>query len=153
MPRLKTYLSGRWRWFVDGLSGDIRSAFVGAAVGSLSTMVVTALARSEPIYFSAVANAQGYAQPLRPLGNAVISSGEDVIFEYQPPELEKTYVCEFAQVEAETHRQLMLNYLSRYPTCFAVTQLSPSKYRVFTTASTMDIQRSNGNFLCKCPLP
>lgn len=153
MRGLKKFLLGRWRWFIDGLPGDIRSAAVGAASGSLFTMLVTALVSHDLVYFSAFANAQGYAQPLELLTSTVLSSGEDVVFEYQPAELRKTYVCEFAQVEAETHRQLMLNYLGRYPTCFAVTRLSSNKYRVFTTASTVDLQQNGGSYFCKCPAP
>lgn len=116
-------------------------------------MVTTALIDPQPLHFSAFANSQGYTQPLGPLSNVVSKSGETVKFEFQPPELQKAYVCEFAQVEATTHRQLMLSYLSRYPTCFAVSQMSQDKYRVFTTGSTVDIRIVKGNFLCKCPAP
>ncbi|WP_075289799.1 hypothetical protein [Pararhizobium arenae] len=151
MNWLGTYLYRGWRWLIYGLPGDIRSAAVGAVTGIVFTAMMTALLTPDPVFFSSFANAQGYAQPLEPLNSIVISSGEDVSFEFQPPELKKAYVCEFAQVEAENHRQLMLSYLGRYPTCFAVAQLSASKYRVFITASTVDVRQSDGNYFCKCP--
>lgn len=149
----RRYLRSTWEWLKEGIPGDIRSTVVGAAVATTITMVTTAWIGQEPLKFSAFANAQGYTQPLEPLSNAVAKSGEAVEFVFQPPELRMAYVCEFAQVEAATHRQLMLSYLSRYPTCFAVSQMSQDEYRVFTTGSTVDLRKANGNFLCKCPAP
>ncbi|MDP9630314.1 UNVERIFIED_ORG: hypothetical protein J2W85_002388 [Ensifer adhaerens] len=153
MPNWMEYLKSFWNWVRGGIPGDIRSALVGSAVASVTTIVTTAFIAPEPLHFAAFANAQGYTQPLKPLAKVVSASGEMVEFEFQPPELRETYVCEFAQVEATSHRQLMLSYLGRYPTCFAVSQMSPDKYRVFTSASTVDIQKVKDNFLCKCPTP
>lgn len=153
MPDWRRCLKSLWEWLKEGIPGDIRSIVVSSVVAAVIAMVTTAWIGPEPLHFSAFANAQGYTQPLEPLNNAVSKSGETVEFDFQPPELRKAYVCEFAQVEATTHRQLMLSYLSRYPTCFAVSQMSQDKYRVFTTGSTVDIRNVNGNFLCKCPAP
>lgn len=112
MPDWRRCLKSLWEWLKEGIPGDIRSIVVSSVVAAVITMVTTAWIGPEPLHFSAFANAQGYTQALEPLNNAVSKSGETVEFEFQPPELRKAYVCEFAQVEATTHRQLMLSYLS-----------------------------------------
>ncbi|MBY5431659.1 hypothetical protein [Rhizobium leguminosarum] len=141
-----------WNWLLEGTASDVRAAFVGIVFATISSYAYAMLFQGTPLHFEAFTNKDGVGQPLPALSKDVTEADKSLQFAFSPPELQQTFICEFARIEAATARELMLAYLSRYPTCFAVTQLSENSYRVFTTSSTTDIVQRNQNYFCKCQL-
>lgn len=141
-----------WNWWLEGTASDVRAALVGIVFAAISSYVYAILFEGTPLHFEAFTNKDGVAQPLPALSRAVTEADKSLQLAFSPPELQHTFICEFARIEAATARELMLAYLSRYPTCFAVTQLSENSYRVFTTRSTTDIAKKNQSYFCKCQL-
>lgn len=141
-----------WNWLIEGTASDIRAALVGIVCAAIGSYAYAMLFQGKPLHFEALTNKDGVAQPLPALSRAVAERDKSLQFTFSPPELQQTFICEFARIEAPTARELMLAYLSRYPTCFAVTQLDENSYRVFTTRSTTDIVQKNQSYFCKCQL-
>lgn len=141
-----------WNWWLEGTASDVRAALVGIVFAAISSYVYAMFFEGTPLHFEAFTNKDGVAQPLPALSRAVTEADKSLQFAFSPPELQQTFICEFARIEAATARELMLAYLSRYPTCFAVTQLSENSYRVFTTRSTTDIAQKSQSYFCKCQL-
>ncbi|NTI16089.1 hypothetical protein G6L29_10620 [Agrobacterium rhizogenes] len=141
-----------WNWLIEGTASDIRAALVGIVFATISSYAYAMFFQGKPLHFEAFTNKDGMAQPLPALSRAVTDGDKSLQFAFSPPELQQTFICEFARIEAATARELMLAYLSRYPTCFAVTQLSENSYRVFTTRSTTDIVHKDQSNFCKCQL-
>ncbi|MEH2699142.1 hypothetical protein ELG72_15030 [Rhizobium leguminosarum] len=146
------HLRKSWNWLVEGTASDVRAAFVGIVFAAISSYAYAMFFQGKPLHFEAFTNKDGVAQPLPALSRAVTDGDKSLEFAFSPPELQQTFICEFTRIEAATARELMLAYLSRYPTCFAVTQLSENTYRVFTTRSTTDIVHKDQSYFCKCQL-
>ncbi|PKA43193.1 hypothetical protein CWR43_14190 [Rhizobium sullae] len=139
-------------WLIEGTASDIRAAFVGIVFAAISSYAYAMFFQGKPLHFEAFTNKDGVAQPLPALSRAVTDGDKSLQFVFSPPDLQKTFICEFARIEAASPRELMLTYLSRYPTCFAVTQLNENSYRVFTTRSTTDLLQKDQSYFCKCQL-
>lgn len=139
-----------WGWFIEGAASDLRSAVVASVAGSLVALLTAYFFTQKPLEFSAYTSSQGYAQPLPALVSTLAQHKAKATFEFSPPELERTFVCEFSQIEATTAEGLLLSYLNKYPGCFSVSQMSATKFRIFIPPGARDLQVKGGNYLCRC---
>lgn len=137
-------------WFVSGLAGDLRSI----VISSLTTTALLAgwshLFAVEPSHLSIFTNDEGYAQPLETILNEAARQHDKVSFSFVPDALRTAYVCEFAQVEGSTASQMMLSYISKYPSCFNISQTDENAYKIWRNTKSGDLEERNGQFLCRC---
>jgi hypothetical protein len=136
----KKYGAGK---FID----DVRAAIVGIAVG----WGTVAFAFPTVIEHFVKTNSAGYAQPLLSLTEQLAVDEAPATVRFDPPTLDKMYVCESAYVSGETNRQIFLSYIDRYPMCFDLGEEDKAKYVVRLNRTSAAVSEKNGEFFCKCP--
>lgn len=133
-----------------GIVGDIRSAVVGALVGSAFTFLAAAWAAGAPKDAWIFPNDAGYAQPMRSLVDSLKREDSSVNIRFEPGGLENIYICEYAHLSGFSYREILFSYLDRYSTCFWVAQRSASEYIIRPNNTSGFLNTRNGGWFCKC---
>jgi hypothetical protein len=77
--------------------------------------------------------------------------GDDLQIAFDPPDFQEVFVCEFALIQGDSSRELILKYLDRYPACFSVRQLGERRYVIKPNERSGMIGSSEGQWTCMCP--
>lgn len=134
---------------------DFRTALIGSAVGGVVALVGAALAAGPAIEFIVDVSEEGVGSPALLFEKANEENSSVFQMEFQPPELQEVFVCEFSILKGDSYRDIVLDYFEKYSSCFSVTRTSEFGYLISTRRDSLDIiqQIDNGSssFWCKCP--
>ena len=133
------------RW----LFKDIRSAAVASVISTFSTITVVQCSQMERNIIIDT-NRDGYAQPMPILLSQIESEGHLISVDFSPPEIRKTFVCEYADISARSWDAVFFAYLNRYPMCFSLNQTSDVSYSVRPNTRSGEMLEVNNVWFCKC---
>jgi hypothetical protein len=131
------------------MPGDIRSAAIGALVSAL--LAYWLVSPSPPRGITIAPGANGFVAPFENLLKRLTLDKDPVTVSFEPTELRRTKVCEYAQLSAETFKEVFLSYIDRTKDCFALIQRHQSHYVVQVRPNGL-LQEKGGEYYCKCDL-
>jgi hypothetical protein len=92
----------------------------------------------------------GLASPMKALTLEVRNDGE-VAFSFDPPDLERTWVCEYYHGTGYSGREMMLQYLSKYSMCFSVVQKTETEYVIRPNPNNSpEMKKTKLGWFCRC---
>jgi hypothetical protein len=141
-----------WNWFWAGITGDIRSAIVGAFVAALiAPAVVKCTEAGPPKEIEIRTGSAGFAKPMVALLEVAVKDDQPTVFTFDPEAFKNVWVCEYSHLTGRSGRELMLAYLSKYSMCFSVVQTADRAYTVRPNPNASAEFRPSGNqWFCRC---
>jgi hypothetical protein len=137
----------------ENLAGDVRTAVIGSATGSIIGIVfaavTTVLLAKAPLDYTVFLNDEGAGQP-KPLFDLAEKTDRKLKLQFSPAGLRSVYVCEFRRVTGANYRTLVLQYLDTYRDCFDVSARGESSFQIGPNLRSSRLIQKEGVFLCQC---
>ena len=150
MARFKVWIS---HLFKDILFKDVRSALVGAAVGSVVAFVGTLLAHEPEKEMVLGVSEEGYGKP-KSLFTLPELKNEGLVLQFHPAELQDVYVCEHSVLRGSSWKNIVLTYFNEYRMCFYLIEAGDDTYSIYPNLRSGELSVSAKNdeqmYFCKC---
>lgn len=137
-------------WIVDFVVNTTIGAVVSLVVGVQAARIYAEITKPEPpIRFDFITDSAGMVKPFPLIAISLKQTGNlSLIFD--PSELQATKVCEFARISGVSYEDIFFQYVTRYSTCFSITESKPSIWLVRPNKNSKNIVLENGQWYCNC---
>ena len=132
-----------WLW------KDSRSAFVGAVVAFLGSLIAAAFSQPPEVFIASM-NDAGYSQPLGPLSRLIANETAERTYAFKPEDLTKTIFCEYIRLEADSQTANLEQLLTRYPRCFRVREVAEGSFEISAKSSSPEMVQKGSTWQCGC---
>lgn len=128
---------------------DTRSAFVGAVVASLVSLIAAAFSQPTEVFIADM-NDIGQSRPLSLLTR--LADAEDAARTYtvSPASLNKTIFCEYIRLESGSQTGNLEQLLNRFPRCFRVREMSENAFEISANIHSPDMVQDGSVWQCGC---
>lgn len=133
----------------EHLKGDVRSAAVGAVMGTVANAIISWLL-ADAVSFTAFPSADGYTQPLVELVDAAVAEDSSLKVTFKPRELKFLYVCEYAKLSGKTSKDVLISYVSQYQMCLSIRRSDENSFVIEPRRGASDIEFRDNAWQCKC---